>query len=251
MAFLAGSGIVAAVTAYQLGYFDRPEFEITSSLCRNTSSGLQFIGVIAISTEGNISSVSDRLDDGVLKGIRALENGDSMLKRASDLYGTPKDSDKVRLSLFGDDIEAQDGASARWGAGWAVAVAKFRDIQKVIENIQGSSGLNEEIRAVRVEGPGVLKATIPWRNNFTPVVGAMIQWGRAYDAFAKHECTADNGRDGQEGTICMEMSVCVADDRIVWVDFVLLHNDTSELWDDAFPEKVSFSVKNSEETGDS
>jgi len=246
MALLAGTTVVAGVTAYQLGYFDRPDFEKVPTLCKNTSSGLQFVGVIAVSTEQNITATSDRLCDGVLKGIKSLERGEQMLRLAADVYGTPKGSDKVRMALFGDTPEASE--SPRWGAGWAVAVAKFRDLRKVLSDIQEASELTEEIRVVRVEGPGALKATVPWRGSFTPVVGALVQWGRAYSAYAKLKCTADNGRNGEDGSICMEISVMVPDDGFVWVDYILLYQDTSELWDDAFPEIITCSEENDQDT---
>lgn len=233
-----GTTVTAAVVAHQLGYFDRPDFEQASSLCRTTSSGLQFIAVVAISTDPNIAGASDALYEGVQRGLESLEQGNKMLERAAGIYGTPRGSKRVRVGIFGDELTTE--GHSRWGAGWAVAMSKFRDIEKLLESVQQASGLTEDLRAVRVEGPQVLKATIPWRNKFTPMVGAMVQWSRAFDAYCDLECTADCGRQGVDGTICMEVAVLDENDQFVWVDYILLHGDTCEVWDDAFPELVTF-----------
>ena len=74
-------------------------------------------------------------------------------------------------------------------------VPTFEDAQALQAKAQELYPDQDKIQAVRL-GPGpILKATIPWRSFFTPMIAPMLHWGRGMEDAKQYP--TNNGRDGE------------------------------------------------------
>lgn len=233
--------MASAAVAYFVGAFDDVEFEEQTRLTRNSAGALQFMAIVATSTSRNAVGLMDTLSEACKDGIMAVESGEKMMQQAAKIYGTPEGCDCCRVAIYIDD--PQSTKEPRWAVGWAIAAPTFREISKIVDDIQAASGLDSEttpIRAVRLEGPRFLKATVPFRNKLTPTVGAYLHWKGAFDKYNAMDCKADCGRKSEEdGSVAVEIFVTKPpEETIAWIDYILMYGNTATLWDDAFPEAL-------------
>lgn len=235
--FLAAS----AAAAYFVGAFDEVEFEEQTRLTRNSTGTLQFMAIMATSTNKNISGLMDTLSKASKEGIMAMPNGELMMQQAAKIYGTPEGCNGCQVAIYIDD--PQSTKEPRWAVGWAIAANTFREMNTLIDNVQEASGLDRKttpIRAVRLEGPRSLKATVPFRNKLTPTIGAFLHWKAGFEKYMALDCQADCGRKSEEdGSVAVEIFVTKSPgETIAWIDYILMYGNTATLWDDAFPEIV-------------
>ena len=246
MLFLVG-GIVAAgaVLAYQLGVFDRPEFKFYDTFVRSKDEKQTFLyTILALSTEKSIGRHIERILTGVLKGIEGtITDSEKVLKAASTLYdGTDANSSpsaQISVGLYFDDPTVVD--KPRWMAGYAVQGLSYEELQKLIPSLQEKSELTEPIRIVRIgQNSTILKADIPYHSRLTPMVAPIIQWTRAFQAYAKGNYTADCGRpDEKMHSPGIELYHFTTKPSKVCcmhrIEYIVLMGDTASTWDDALP----------------
>jgi hypothetical protein len=250
MALLLGAAVLAvsaAATAYSVGVFDEVVFKEQTRLTQNAPGSLQFMAIIATCTSKDGLGQMDSISADALKGIMAMKNGAEMLRLAAKMYGTPEGCNRCRVAIYIDD--PQTTTHPRWAVGWVVAASTLREIQKITHDIQEASGLDGNtfpVRAVRLEGPKSLKATVPFRNKLTPTIAAYLHWSAAFEKYTALGCTANCGRASeQDGSVAMEIFV-TKEETMAWIDYILLYGNTSTLWDDAFPEIAQESSTESE-----
>jgi hypothetical protein len=103
-------------------------------------------------------------------------------------------------------------------------------------NVKKTAGLEEPVRAVRIgtKEQHALKARVPWRNLLTPFVAPRLHW---YRGFAEYEKAGykSSGREGEEGSIALEVYVTGAKDSYQYIDYVIFMGDNTHTWDDALP----------------
>lgn len=220
---------LAGVTVWQLGLLDRPKFQYEETLLDRE------LYAIMATTKGNIGQQVEKLATGTLKGIESLPDSKELFESAVKLYpGTPEGAEKLALGLYFDD--PKEAKEPRWALGWALESPQgggFGKIQSLVDKIQEASGLSETIRAVRISKGSVLKAQIPWRNFFTPMIQPMFQWTRgylAYDQGGYNDTTVV-----YKGPISLEAYVTGAQDSYHHIDYVVLFGNTKHTWDDCFP----------------
>lgn len=238
MAFWIAAGITGIVSfgIYKLGLFDRPEFVLQERLVEKN----ELLAVVATIREKNIGQNVRRLMGGTTKGIEALPQARVILKSGAKLYGAPEESEKIGIGLWFDDPKAVD--APRWAMGWAISGITPEAIREVLPTVQENSGLAEEIRVVRLGQGPILRGSIPWRSFLTPMIGAMIQWHRAYQFYEKGGYKASCGRGdeaGGNGTVAMEVYVPGKGETCMMrIDYVVLFGVTEDIYNDAFPVKV-------------
>lgn len=238
---------VAGVLVWQLGLFDRPKFEFQESLLPEEQHHHRELYAIVAVAKGNIASQVGKLATGTLKGIEESlgpEDSKELLGSAAKLWpGTPEGSEKLSVGLYFDNPKAV--AEERWAIGWAVEShhggfeSGFHKVQAMVDKIQAASGLTEPIRAVRIRG-SALKAQIPWRNFFTPMIQPMLQWTRAFQTYENEGHKNDPKHEATDEAIALEVYVSGPNDSYHHIDYVLLFGDTHKTWGDCFPDEQEY-----------
>ena len=193
----------------------------------------------------DIGGSVERLLAGVKDPLVSSEDAREAMAKAAQEYGAPEGAEALSVGVYFDDPMKVE--SARWALGWAMSVAKYEDLEEykafVATSFQLDASKQEKVKAVRI-GPGpVLKARIPWRNMFTPMIAPMLHWGRAFQTFYDGEkegkYTASNGRrtSGDDAVISCEIYVTGKNDSLEYIDYTVLMGDTSVVWNDLFPEE--------------
>jgi hypothetical protein len=263
--FIFTSVVAAFVSiSINLGLLDRPDFIYHESLWSNSrkddingdddsSSRRPMFAILAtIKTKnigGNIGWMIETTKSSLLKDD-SDNKASTLMRQAASAYGAPDGAEELNVGLYFDDPCTVD--EPRWGIGWALAVTKYKELevwkQKVAKEfaekqIGDPTAGKVVIRAVRI-GPGpVLKAKIPWRNRFTPMIQPMLQWRRGFQTFEDGRKQglyddASNNRHtvGDYDPVALEVYVTGPNDSMEFIDYVVLLGDTSTVWDDAFPQ---------------
>ncbi len=242
---------LTAIIANHLGVFDRPDFAFYENLW--CPDGLEhqcahkegvpappLYAIMAVTATKDIGSVIRRLLKETKEPLDAETESRLALAQAAKEYGAPEGAESLSIGLFFDDPNVVN--QPRWAIGWVLSVSSYADLEvwreKVAATLQGSG---VQVRAVRV-GPGpVLKARIPWRNMFTPMIAPMFHWKRGFKTYEKGQkdglYSANNKRNitSDEDNIACEIYVCGKGESMVFIDYVVLMGDTSYVWEDSFP----------------
>lgn len=253
MAAVAAGLVVAfvGVLSYQLGIFDRPEFVYHDSLIDSSNDNDKkkqnyLYAIVACTTEKNIGKHILRLMDGTKKGIlETIPDAEEQMKAAVTLYeGANEKNCAVSIGLYFDN--PTEVAKPRWCTGWAVQSlnttdnldeeAYYKQLQSYVPKIQASSGLVEPIRIVRAgKGSSILRARIPVRTRFSPMIAPMIHWARAYRTFESGGYRASHDGTNQPG-ISPALEVYIGTGNSVKkMDYVVLMGDVKTTFDDALP----------------
>jgi hypothetical protein len=266
-------GVGLGIVAYQAGLFDRPEYKYYESLIvgddddKDKNDRQCLYTLLAFSNEKQIGKHIERLLFGVLKGIKEAipnNNHEKHLLEAVTLYNkgkpvtstttTTPSTTMISVGLYFDDPNDTD--KPRWGAGISVGndSLTYDEWIKLLPTIQEKSGLIEPIRLVRVGGKctSILKANIPYHNMLTPMLAPMIQWTRAYKAFAAGKYTANNGRSNNDthgGGPALELYHCSGGTngkcfQMHKLEYIVLMDDVSQTWNDALPITVTSTKEN-------
>lgn len=206
-----------AVVAFFLGIFDRPEFVYQDSLLPD---GSDLMTIVATSQDQNIGENIMRLLGGAEAAIMASPEGTRLLEAAAESFG----GGKVGVGLYFDDPKTMD--APRWAAGWAVQ-ANFNQARAIASEGASASGLEEEpIKTVVIRNSQVLRASIPWRSYFTPMIAPMLHWERG---FAKYK--EDNG--GTAAGLALELYVTDKEGKYKSIEFIV-YPDASGPLEEAF-----------------
>lgn len=240
-AILAVSAGVIGAATYFVGLWDNAGFSLQETLLpdegeKEPTSPLY--AIVATCREKNIGRHVMRLMQGVKTGFDAVPEAGLLATRAKDAYW--KDCcTYLSVGLYFDNPSKVQ--NPRWAIGWAVQTepgGKFEDVQALVEQIQMACGLAEEIRAVRLGNGPMLKGRIPWRHMLTPMVAPMLHWGRALNLCYKNNYHANNGRtSGQDAYACLELYLMSTKGKPSFIDYVVLLGDTTNVWNDTFPEE--------------
>mmetsp|Transcript_10998 Transcript_10998/g.20333 ORF Transcript_10998/g.20333 Transcript_10998/m.20333 type:complete len:294 (-) Transcript_10998:133-1014(-) len=265
MRWLLYTSIAAALTAiftYQLGILDRPDFVFYNSLWMpdgreeilkssshdddNNRLATPLYAILATTTAKNIGRHVGRLLNDTLSTLLSLDDSGAkeLMAMAAQAYGAPEGTETLSVGLYFDNPSVVD--APRWGVGWVIAVADYAELafwrERVASVLHERAPVGEEVvRAVRI-GPGpVLKARIPWRNVFTPMISPMLHWPRGFELFEKGRSEgiyeANNGRhvDQDADAVACEIYVVGSDDSTEYIDYIVVLGDTSTVWEDSFP----------------
>lgn len=124
-------------------------------------------------------------------------------------YDTTYTGDKVSVGLYIDDPSQAD--EPRWALGWVVQ--------------KETPVPSKELRLVHWKGGSVLKARIPWRHSWTPMVAPLLHWKRGFESFV-------SGGD-QGPAIALEVYAHEAG----WLEYIILSGKGMEGMEKAlFPE---------------
>lgn len=215
---------LVAVAAYFVGIFDRPPFEYSDTLSPNG----EVYAIVAVTTQKDISKHVQRLMMGAKLAVPADRN-------AAAAAAYDPEATKMAVGLWFDDPKKHE--NPRWAMGWAVASPDFATVQNMALEGQEASGLSEELKAVRLGQSPVLKARIPWKSFFTPMIAPMLHWDRAFSAYQKghYTATAGPGRGEKEGPLALELYLQGEGSKNLYIDYAVLMGDTSVTWNDVFP----------------
>jgi len=215
---------LVAVAAYFVGIFDRPPFEYSETLSPNG----EVYAIVAVTTQKDISKHVQRLMMGSKLAVPADRN-------AAAAAAYDPEATKMGIGLWFDDPKRHE--NPRWAMGWAVAAPDFTTVQNMAREGQEASGLPEELKAVRLGQSPVLKARIPWKSFFTPMIAPMLHWDRAFRAYKKgqYTATAGPGRGEKEGPLALEIYLQGDGSKNRFIDYAVLMGDTSVAWNDVFP----------------
>jgi hypothetical protein len=119
--------------------------------------------------------------------------------------------------------------------GWCVAVDDFDEAKQMARKGNQAKTCEEEIVAVRL-GPGcILTGRVPWQTPLTPAIGPILHWGKAFCSFTKEGYKA-SGNNEKQGAVALEVHVMDNKrDKGAYIDFVVLHGDVINVWNDVFP----------------
>lgn len=215
---------LVAVAAYFVGIFDRPPFEYNDTLSPND----EVYAIVAVTTQKDISKNVQRLLMGAKLAVPADRN-------AAAAAAYDPEATKMGVGLWFDDPKKHE--NPRWAMGWAVAAPDFATVKNMALEGQEASGLPEELKAVRLGQSPVLKARIPWKSFFTPMIAPMLHWDRAFSAYQKghYTATAGPGRGEKEGPLALELYLQGEGSKNLYIDYAVLMGDTSDTWNDVFP----------------
>ena len=249
-AFLISYCVIAfvGVLINQLGILEKPDFVYSDHILDIDNEGdakKQFYMILATTTTSNIGGNVGRLLQGTNDALEKSNRNDEALLAAAKRYPGASDVGAIKLSigLYIDDPSTVD--NPRWGIGWAVALSSEEDAQNLQIQLQNLYEYDEPIRVIRLQtNPApILRARIPWKNMFTPMIAPMLHWGRAFQQYendgyqTKYE---DHKEDGASsccgGAIAMEVYVTGHNDSMEYIDYVvLMGDDTSRYIDEMFP----------------
>jgi hypothetical protein len=219
-------GVLLGVTGYLLGLFDRVTFEHKDHLLSNNK---ELIALVVNCSEKGIGQHVGRLLQASKKAVdEAHDWSINMQADAAASYGAAS-SESLSVSLYYDDPSKVD--QPRWAVGWCVAVDDFDEAAKKANQ---AKTCEEEIVAVRL-GPGpILTGRVPWRT-LTPAMGPMLHWGKAFCTFTKGGYKA-SGNSEKQGAVALEVYVMdYKKDKGSYIDYVVLHGDVQNVWNDVFP----------------
>jgi hypothetical protein len=193
--FLFYSAIAAVIGMFtlQMRVFDRPEFKYFENIWLPDGVHKQRVpnehvtapplyALLVATHTSNIGGNVERLMAGVKGPLDKDDEARNSMAKAAQEYGAPVGADSLSVGVYFDEPSSVE--SARWAMGWALSVSEYEELEKykeiVSSRFQTDASKQEQVRAVRI-GPGpVLKAHIPWRNMFTPMIAPMFHWKRGF-----------------------------------------------------------------------
>lgn len=203
-----------AVVLFLFGVFDRPDFEYHDSFP-------ELVTIVAVSRKKNIGEHVMALMQAAESAILASPDGARMMEAAANLYGGGAEG-KLGVGLYFDDPKTED--NPRWAVGWAVGT-DVNQARLIAAQGAAATGQADSIRVVRVPNSRVLKASIPWRSRWTPMIAPMLHWERGMAKYMK-----DNSK---EAMLALEVYVSGENDKYKTIDYIVYPDDSIPL-NDAF-----------------
>lgn len=232
--------------------------------------------IAAFSNDKNFAKVIPALVMDTLEAIELGSGRDQRekikvkLAQAARDYGSSGPS--LNIGVYFDDPAATD--KPRYAIGWAIAADTVAEAQAIAtaasdyhrrsKQENESSASTPFCKMIRIPTGPVLTASIPWRHMLTPAIAPMLHWGRAYQAYVaggyktpgpargivkpqerneidgnvacEFYVTGPSGAKDQAATSGDEQEPPCPGKNMVAIDYTILMSDTTELWNDSYPE---------------
>lgn len=217
------------------GFFDVPNFVVKEKLTEDD----ELYALVGLAETKLIGKYVPEIQKQTAEAISKLPEGKKWMDAAMESYD-PNGKDHMGVGFYFDSPGLFP--NPRWATGWAVKGVSFDKLKAVAEKL---STKKLTIRAVKLAHGPVIVGRIPWRHAFSARAAPVIHWKRALKTYVGLEVTTPAPKQCQvdDGIVCCEIYVTGKRFMSSYIDYLVLHGNTDELWDAVYPVKKSKSNK--------